>query len=296
MFHQPVRYFDCFTSEPGGGNTAAIVTGAKGMDAQEMQAAARDLGAAATCFIDHIEAECVHARFFSPRSEYQICGHAVIGLFTMLVQDQSVAPRSQLVLETPYCRSPVYVEILGNGAPRVMLDLRPPAFFPSPVNCTEIAELLEIPLQALPVQFAPQVALADFRQLLVPVNGPKTLFQIVPNFTEIAAFCRSREIDSLAVFSPPERSVANTYEIREFCPAIGVDESAAAGTTNASVSCYLAAQGALMVDSQKIVRTTAHQGAELGRPSLIHSEIRFDDDQIVAVRTGGTAVETGKLN
>ncbi|MCP5081851.1 MAG: PhzF family phenazine biosynthesis protein [Alphaproteobacteria bacterium] len=296
MFKAPVRYFDCFTSEPGGGNTVAIVTDASGMHANAMQAAASDIGAPATCFLECVRADCVHARFFSPRSEYKMCGHAVIGLFTMLVQDHSIAPRAQLSLATPGRLSPVYVEILGKEPPRVMLDLPLPTFQSSGVKSTEITKLLKIPLQALSMPYPMQVAEADFMQLLVPVAGPEELARIVPNFADIAAFCQAMQIDSVAAFTPPTHSVPNTYEIREFCPAIGVDESAAAGTTNATVSCYLAAQGALTVHDQITVHTTAHQGAEVGRPSVIHSEIRFDAAQIVGVRTGGTAIETSRFS
>ncbi|NNF80294.1 MAG: PhzF family phenazine biosynthesis protein [Rhizobiales bacterium] len=296
MFTGPVRYFDCFTSKPGGGNAVAIVTDASGMDASAMQTAASDIGTPATCFLERVEADCVHARFFSPRSEYKMCGHAVIGLFTMLLQDQHIAPGAHLSLATPGRISPVYVEILGKRSPRIMLELALPTFYPSGVKSTEITELLKIPLQALSRPYPVQVAEADFRQLLVPLAGPGELSQIVPNFLDIAAFCKARQIDSVAAFSPPEPNVPNNYKIREFCPAIGVDESAAAGTTNATVSCYLAAQGALTGHDQMTVHTTAHQGAEVGRPSVIHSELRFDGRQIVGVRTGGTAVETNRLS
>lgn len=224
-----------------------------------------------------------------------MCGHAVIGLFTMLIQDRSIRASVQLMLETPYRRTPVYVEILESGLPRIMLELPIPSFSSPGVKCTEIATLLKIPLQALSGPYPQVLAKGDFRQLLVPLSRPEALSQIVPNFADISDFCRSSQIDSVEVFTPPEDSVPNIYEIREFCPAIGVNESAAAGTTNASVSCYLAARGALTRDTEPIVHTTAHQGAEVGRPSIIHSEIHFDETQIVAVRTGGTAIETPKL-
>lgn len=300
LYHSPdmstvhARFYDCFTNTPGGGNPVALTTGADHLDAEAMQTIARDLGAPATCFLGTIEDDRIHARFFSPRTEYTMCGHAVIGLFTMLLAERRLPFRKRFSLVTPHGISPVYVESDEKSAPRVMLDLPIPQFRPFSPEATALDEILKIPLQAGPSQFPVLVAKADFVHLLVPLESRIDLSNAAPTFDRVADFCRANGIESIALFTLPEASVHNPYEIREFCPAIGVDESAAAGTTNASVSCYLAEQAALTFERPNTALTTAHQGATLGRPSIIQSEVSMEGRRAIAVRTGGTAVETAK--
>ncbi len=292
MTKAPIRFFDCFTDTPGGGNPVAIISDAADLSADAMQTMATKIGAPASCFLSGIDGTHVHARFFSPRSEYTMCGHAVIGLFTMLLQDQSIATHALMHLSTPHGTSPVYVEKGGKAAPRIMLELPIPTFRPVGPTPTEISQLLKIPLEAISGRFPPQVAVADFTHLVVPLGGSSALADIRPSFPKIAQFCRDKSIESIALVSLPKRGATNKYQIREFCPAIGVDESAAGGTTNATVSCYLAKHGALTLQSPNLACTEAHQGASVGRPSVIHSNVYFNDHQIVSVRTGGTAIET----
>lgn len=292
MHTGPVRFFDCFTDVQGGGNPVAIVTGAETANTATLQAAARDIGVPATCFLGPIKDRRVHASFFSPRTEYTMCGHAVIGLFTMLLGDGKLPPGDHFTLITPHGTSPVYVESQAGSAPTVMLDLPIPSFSAFSGQSTALAEVLKVPLQEFSRVSPVLLAKADFVHLLVPMTDSLTLSRSAPSFPEITEFCRATEIESIALFSLPDASVHNMYEIREFCPAIGVDESAAAGTTNASVSCYLAEHGFLTLTQPDLARTTAHQGALIGRPSIIRSEVRMKDGRITTVHTGGTAVES----
>ncbi len=289
------RFFECFTDQPGGGNPVAIVSGAAFGSAQAMQDLAREIGAPATCFIDQITDTSVHARFFSPRSQYTMCGHAVIGLFTMLLQDQTIDARPQFTLTTPAGSAPVYVEMRAQNRPRIMLDLPIPRFQAPGLLPTEISGVLKIPVEALSDRIPVQIAQADFIHLLVPLKSHDDLTGLVPDFPQIEKFCRSASLESIAVFSPPDGTAKNIYQVREFCPAIGVDESAAGGTTNASLSAYLAAQGELVPTAAQLAKAQAHQGASIGRPSVINTEVRFDGATVASVRAGGTAVEMNKV-
>ncbi len=291
-----IRYYACFTARLGGGNPVAIVQDAADMDVSVMQATARAIGAPATCFLQAIDAEGVHVRFFSPRTEYPMCGHAVIGLFTMLNQNGNGPKSAVQRLVTVAGATRVYVETAGENAPRIMLDLPVPKISAVSPSSTAIAQLLKIPLEAISGGIPALSAHADFRHLLVKIGRRNVLADIVPSFQNIARFCKSSGFQSLGLYATSGDEAIGKYHIREFCPAIGVDESAAAGTTNASLSCCLAAHGKLHVEPDGVARVVAHQGAEVGRPSEIHCEVAHQAGKVIGVRAGGTAVETFALN
>ena len=257
-----------------------------------MQGLAREIGAPATCFWTRRSETEVEARFFSPRSEYQICGHAVIGLFTLLNQEMPLTGKAVQSLTTPSGTTRVYVAPDPPGSPRIMLDLPLPNFSPVSPLTTALADVLKISLEAFSGGIAPQTAQADFRHLMVNVSSPETLAAIDPSFEDIARFCKSTNHDSLAVFALGPGKVLRNYHVREFCPVIGVDESAAGGTTNASLSYLLAKEGKLRFQDDGSAHCIAHQGASIGRPSEIHCEVLETGGQISAVRAGGYAVET----
>ena len=177
-----------------------------------------------------------------------------------------------------------------------MLDFPLPSFSSLSPGSTGLAEVLRIPLEAISDGIPVQTAHADFRHAMVNITSPDALAGLVPSFEDIRGFCKAEGLDSIAVYAFEGTSNVQNYWVREFCPLIGVDESAAGGTTNASLSCLLAKSGYLDTDSDQIARCTAHQGASVGRPSMIHCEVAQSGGNLASVRAGGHAVEVLQLS
>ena len=111
---------------------------------------------------------------------------------------------------------------------------------------------------------------------------------IAPDFGAIVDFCHAQDLETVAVFCRETERPSNTVHVRDFCPAVGVAESAAAGTTNAALSCYLLRHG-LIDRTQEMLVVEAEQGIELGRPSSIQSVLRQRDGVIDRLQVGGVA-------
>ena len=77
--------------------------------------------------------------------------------------------------------------------------------------------------------------------------------------------------------------------MRDFCPAVGVPESAAAGTTNAALTAYLVRHQIVKGNSDGQLVVESEQGHEIGRPSSIRSVVSIDDGSIVRLQVGGVA-------
>ncbi|HEX3027799.1 MAG TPA: PhzF family phenazine biosynthesis isomerase, partial [Clostridia bacterium] len=71
---------DSFTKEKFTGNPAGVITNADGLTERDMQRIARELNNSETAFVfsSDNEAYDVQIRFFTPKNEVPICGHATI--------------------------------------------------------------------------------------------------------------------------------------------------------------------------------------------------------------------------
>ena len=113
---------------------------------------------------------------------------------------------------------------------------------------------------------------------------------IKPDFSGMIEFCHAYGIETIAVFCTEVEDTQNRIHVRDFCPAVGVSESAAAGTTNAALTSYLVRHGLVPID-QDIITVNAEQGLELGRPSSIQSIVTLTNQTIQRLQVGGFATK-----
>ncbi len=115
--------------------------------------------------------------------------------------------------------------------------------------------------------------------------------RIKPQFEGIIQFCQEHKLDTVAVFCTEVERPGNTLHVRDFCPAVGVPESASAGTTNAALTAYLIRHEIVKENSDGQVVIEAEQGHEISRPSSIRSVVSIDDGSIARLQIGGVATK-----
>ena len=101
-------------------------------------------------------------------------------------------------------------------------------------------------------------------------------------------FCHAYGIETIAVFCTEVENAQCRIHVRDFCPAVGVSESAAAGTTNAALTSYLVRHEMVPTESE-VITVNAEQGLELGRPSSIQSRVTLSNQKISRLQVGGVA-------
>jgi len=114
---------------------------------------------------------------------------------------------------------------------------------------------------------------------------------ITPDFSGLKQFCLENSIDTVATFCRETIQSDHDIHVRDFCPAVGVAESAAAGTTNAALASYLIRNKLYpdISDDQIVIQT--EQGIELNRPSSVRSVITLKDDVVNRIQVGGVATK-----
>ena len=295
-----VTLYDAFSEVPGGGSVAGVVGAASGFSADRMQQVATEVGAPATCFITGVgsgmDFGMVDVRFFSTITEYPMCGHGTIAVFTWLVEEGllEVGPETvSWILRTPGGNAAVDVAARPDGRPEVLLALDPTVPEPCSVTAAEVAPLLGIGVGVILEPLAIEAASADFTHLVVQVDSLAAIKAVAPDHAAVADLCRRVGADTLAVFTTDTGDAGETIRCRDFCPAVGTPEAAATGTTNRALACHLLRQGLVDLGAGDPV-VVAVQGVEMGRPSIIRTEVTLVDGLPTRLSVGGVATRSSE--
>ena len=288
--------YDAFSEVPGGGSVAGVVGSASGLSSERMQQIATQVGAPATCFVSDLNARVVDVRFFSTLTEYPMCGHGTIAVFTWLVEEERLEEDPETVswtLRTPEAVATVDVALRADGRPEVMLELEPTVAEPCSVGAAEVASLLGIEAGMIIEPLGLEVASSDFTHLVVRVDGLDTIVKLSPDYAAITNLCHRIGADTLAVFTTETGDPGVTIRCRDFCPAVGTPEAAATGTTNRALACYLVRRNLAGTGTDNSV-VIAAQGVEMARPSLIRTEVSMVDGLPARLCVGGVATRVSE--
>ena len=292
MNSYPFALYDAFTDRCFGGSQAAIVDAAGSIGHESRLQIAREIGMPATAFIDDRGRDWVSAQFMSTVMELPMCGHGTVCLLTYLLDQRVFAladgetrrfelrlPRSTAVVEAEPVREQRYL---------IMLDVELPRFETAPPHVGELLQGLGLDAGALADNLPLETARGDFTHLLVPLVGLEAMRAVAADFKALVTFCHAHGIDTIAVFCEQTENPQSRVHVRDFCPAVGVSESAAAGTTNAALACYLWRHDRLPTEKHEL-EVNAEQGIELGRPSSVVTRLAVDGKRISRLQVGGVA-------
>lgn len=291
-----VYQVDAFTIQPFGGNPAGVVTDSEGLTEEEMQWIAKEMNCSETAFVlppRQGDADC-RVRFFTPSAEVDLCGHATIATFHVLVYEGriSLTGRETIVRqETKAGVLPVCIQSDERGMiDSVIMGQTLPQLLGTNKDYKKVAELLgleesDLALDGLPMQ----VVSTGLPDLLVPIKDLATLKKISPDFNRLAEYQKAQEFISIHAFTFETEDPTHTVHVRDFAPSVNIDEEAATGTANGALGAYLVANRALPLPADKLI-VQVEQGYVMGRPSEIIAEINHTNGVVTSVKVGGRAV------
>jgi len=291
----PFALYDAFSDTVFGGSQAGVVSDAANLDDRSRQKIASEIGAPATAFITACSQRSVSARFHSPLTEYAMCGHGTICLMTRVIEQGLLRwednEQLNVDLRLPASITPVEIIRRADGRPEVFLDIVPPALSQAVLDRTLLAGLLGLSEEDFYPGRPLEMASGDFVHLIVPLRGLDSMARITPDFRGLVHFCKQHGLQTIAVFcTEVEGRGGSDVHMRDFCPAVGVPESAGAGTTNAALATYLIRHGILQTtEENEKINVQAEQGIELERPGSIRSVVTMSGDSISRLQVGGVA-------
>jgi len=272
----PYQLCDVFTDRPLAGNALAVFTAADDLDGATMQALARETNLSETSFILRPSTPGADGaiRIFTPTMELPFAGHPTLGTaFVVAAQTQ----KKDIRLETG--RGPVDVRFdrapdrtafgwMTQPLPRIQAYAHTP----------ELLAALGVTASSLPVQ------LYD--------NGPHYVYVCLQTREAIATLqpdlARLRALGSTAFVVFAGDGAA--WKCRVFAPGEGIDEDPGTGAAAGPLAVHLARHGRIAFGDEIIIE----QGAEIGRPSILHARAHGAVGRLDSVEAGGSVVVAGR--
>jgi PhzF family phenazine biosynthesis protein len=252
----PIYGVDAFTSKPFGGNPAAVCVLPETRDVRWMQAVAGEMNLSETAFLVKRGEGEWDLRWFTPKVEVDLCGHATLASAHALWNEAGASRERPLRFHT---KSGVLTCSLA--ADRIEMD------FPArpPEDATPPEELF----RGLPV--APSWVGRNQSDFLVEVVSEAAVRALVPDF----AVLRKIPVRGVIVTARSEAR-GHDFVSRFFAPAAGVDEDPVTGSAHCCLAPYWAAK--LGKSEMAGYQASARGGTVL---------VRLEGDRVVL---GGNAV------
>jgi trans-2,3-dihydro-3-hydroxyanthranilate isomerase len=300
---QTFRYVvaDVFTDTPLAGNPVAVFTDAREIPEHLLQPLARELNLSETVFVypagyrtpsEQAQAQTAgsgdprnidetvfvyppagdgHARIriFTPVAEIPFAGHPTLGTAFVLAQPLQL---SEIRLETG--RGTVPVRLEREGAQITFGWMQQPVPTVEPYAAEQMLEALGVERSELPLELYDN----GIRHVYVALSSREEVADVSPDLgalQRVGLVCAN-------CFSGNGRR----WKTRMFAPAAGVPEDPATGSAAGPLAVHLARHGRIGWGEEIEIE----QGAEIGRPSLLHARVSGSNDTAELVEVGGSAV------
>lgn len=277
-----VQIVNGFIRDGAGGNPAAVVLDADGLDETEMQAIATNAGLSETAFVSQSETEAFKLDFFTPNRRIAHCGHATIGTFSVLAAQGRVQEgwSSKETVDGPRAiRITEGAAFMEQTAPRYSDE---PDWTDTGVTRAQVLEALGLAEDDHTEGTAPTVVDTGNRFMLVGLKAVEALRALAPDMAAIDDISERLDLIGFYVFVPLDGDVAATT--RMFAPRYGIDEEAATGMAAGPLGCLL--HDRLGVVQDKLL---VEQGALMTppSPSLLDVRLTRQGGQITSLMVGG---------
>ncbi|MDD4583234.1 MAG: PhzF family phenazine biosynthesis protein [Eubacteriales bacterium] len=290
---------DAFTEKVFGGNPAGVViipTEGDFPSEQLMQKTAAELRYSETAFIKQKAENEFQIRYFTPKAEVELCGHATIASFCALLDAGIVSAGGFYHNDT--LAGQLQIRIENNF---IMMDMAPPAALNVIDKRSELKEIYKVMgLSDIEKgitldgewELYPEIISTGLPDILLPVANRDVLKTIQPDFPALSLLSKKYGVIGVHAFALGEGLVGTncpangqvTAYCRNFAPAVGIDEEAATGTSNGALTYYLY-KNALIDDGANCIFI---QGESMGRPSKIVGRLRVEEEEGIKVQIGGT--------
>ena len=264
-----MKYYivDAFTSEPFGGNTAGVVLLDGDFPSDKlMQQVAAELRYSETAFVQRNGSAEFTVRYFTPAGEVDLCGHATIASFGLLLKEGIVADGELCLNHT------LAGDLKVKVGDQVMMQMAPPAVVDHPIDIERLHVIMGGESVHTWPELPVEIVSTGLPDIIMPVASREALNAMRPDMAALAAY--SIELDVVGVHAFALADDGYTAHVRNFGPRYNIPEESATGTANAALTHYLQRRG--LVELGGSCRFL--QGEAMGHPSVIATTLATDGD------------------
>lgn len=282
---------DSFTNKKFKGNPAGVVLNADELSEQEMLQIARELNNSETAFI--LSPDCddhdVKIRFFTPKTEVPVCGHATIAAHYVRALEYKLES-STVIHKIKIGILPVEIIKDGNDYSVVMTQGRV-EFFP-PLAMKERKQILEamgMNEDELDQRCPIQIVSTGHSKVIIGIKTRDKLNSLTPNMLTLAQISKAINCNGYFVFTMDSEETEILTHGRMFAPAIGINEDPVTGNANGPLGAYLVEHN-LVGHNGFIYSFKAEQGYAMGRSGIVEVTVKLNNGKPEQVKVGGKAV------
>ncbi len=218
-------FVDAFTSQRFKGNQAAVCIVESELEATTMQSIAAEIGFSETAFIKKLSLNTYSIRFFTPKMEIPLCGHATLASSKIIFDTTNLAQISFFNCED--------VELkIEKRDEKIVMQF--------PVYDTEEIEVPDVVLKALGIKEKVNSRFsAKNKIILIEIKGTETLAKLQPDFQ--ALIHSYSGINGVLVTAKSDDSLFD-FHYRYFWPWAGTNEDPVTGGVQTFLTKYWAIQ------------------------------------------------------
>lgn len=261
---------DAFTSEPFGGNPAGVVLleHAAFPSDELMQQVAAELRYSETAFVRCDDGSEFTARYFTPCGEVDLCGHATIASFGVLLHEGIVSEGEKCLIHTLAGDLEVW------PGTQVMMQMAPPTLLPTAVDAERLHRIMGGDIQQWP-SLPIEIISTGLPDIMMPVASLDALHALQPDTDALASLSRELGVTGVHAFALSDDGY--TAHTRNFAPLYDIPEESATGTASGALAHYL--QRCELITAPCTCRFV--QGEAMNRPSVIVAHLLADGSIMV---------------
>ena len=285
---------DVFTERAFGGNQLAVFPEAEDVPEELLQSIARELNFSETVFVypPHTRGATLRMRIFTPGAEVPFAGHPIVG--TTFALDVALGGGDDdIVIEVESGLIRVHRRRAEDGSLlQATMEQHRPVFLAETPRVELVAESLGLKARDILITGLPcEVVSTGLPFHVVPVGSLAAMKAMQPHPGRMREVGEQLGVSDVYAFCFETVDPDATVHARMFAPSYGIPEAAATASAAGCLGAYMVRNRA--VPAARLTRLVVEQGLELGRPSRLHVEVESEDDRIVGVRVGGSAVVVG---
>lgn len=286
-----IYQIDSFTRKKFKGNPAGVVVNADGLSDNQMQLISRELNNSETAFLlspDNKNCDGV-IRYFTPKTEVPICGHATIAaMYAKALEDN--LDSCVLRIKTKVGILPFEI-IKKNGDYKVIMTQGKFECSSTIDSETSNKIILALGLEKsdLDNKCPIQIASTGHSKVMIGIKDRKKLNDLKPNFNDLANLSNLIKCNGYFVFTfDSDISEVLTYG-RMFAPAIGIEEDPVTGNANGPLGGYLV-QNKIVEYQDNQFEFNGCQGEKIDRMGVVNVKVNVQNNVPTLIQIMGDAV------
>lgn len=284
---------DVFTDRRFGGNPLAVVTDARGLSTEQMQAIAAEFNLAETTFVlpPRDPAHTAEVRIFTPKAEMPFAGHPNVGTAFVLARAGRSCGREvsgdRLVFEEK--AGLVAMELMRSDGAVVAARLAAPA--PLSIGAEITADLVAEACSLKPNDIKldghrPCIASCGLPLVFAELTSRAALKSASPRSEVLGRGLPSDRVVGIHLYVQAKEGDID-IQCRMFAPLVGVPEDPATGSANVALIGLLAHH---RHEVDITLSRTIGQGFDMGRPSVLQASAEKKAGRVTATYIGGRCV------